>query len=170
MFKKEKCCYCDKNVVYENKEHKRKLKEGTKFFCSSSCAAIYGNKIKHQEKYKLLSVEYQVGVRLNALFRAAKKNSSLRNKVFSICLQDITMLWNESKGLCALTGLKMTLTSSNSSYQVSMDRVDSDKGYEVGNIQLVCLGANRLKHTGTNDEALMFIRDMSRNNFRLDIK
>ena len=56
-------------------------------------------------------------------------------------------LIHAQKGLCALTGLPLDLPPSKSDpdMMASPDRIDSDKGYEKDNIQVVCWFANRWK-------------------------
>lgn len=51
------------------------------------------------------------------------------------------------KGLCALTGLPFELPPNATDHDMmaSPDRIDSDLGYEKGNIQVVCWFANRWK-------------------------
>jgi hypothetical protein len=46
---------------------------------------------------------------------------------------------------CALTGITMQRYGSGADFAVSPDRIDSEKGYVRGNIQLVCWFANRWK-------------------------
>ena len=53
-------------------------------------------------------------------------------------------LWNEQRGLCALTGVQMTHKSAGI-YNGSVDRIDSSKGYTVDNIQLVSVIAQTIK-------------------------
>lgn len=59
----------------------------------------------------------------------------------------LELLWQTQKGLCALTGWPMTMELANGVVPTncSIDRVDSKKGYVVGNVQLVCRAANVAK-------------------------
>lgn len=56
-------------------------------------------------------------------------------------------LIHSQKGLCALTGLPLDLPPdiADREMMASPDRIDSDLGYEKGNIQVVCWFANRWK-------------------------
>ncbi|VVT28934.1 conserved hypothetical protein [Roseovarius sp. EC-HK134] len=59
----------------------------------------------------------------------------------------VAELIHAQKGLCALTGLPLDLPPAiaDSDMKASPDRIDSDLGYEKGNIQVVCWFANRWK-------------------------
>jgi len=64
-------------------------------------------------------------------------------------------LWDKQECKCALSGINMTWHrgGGNTDYACSIDRKDSDKGYVVGNIQLVCRTVNFMKST-LNDAQL----------------
>jgi hypothetical protein len=53
-------------------------------------------------------------------------------------------LWEKQKGLCALTGIPMTYKfyEGRVNTNLSVDRIDSAKGYSKDNVQLVCMAAN----------------------------
>lgn len=56
-------------------------------------------------------------------------------------------LWNTQKGLCNISKLPMTFIFNNKhgKYNISIDRIDSTKGYTKDNTQLVCDIVNRMK-------------------------
>jgi hypothetical protein len=73
---------------------------------------------------------------------------------FNITIEDIKQLYTKQKGLCALSGLTLTYNALPKEKQeehiinycnISVDRIDSTKGYEKDNIQLVCAIVNRMK-------------------------
>lgn len=69
-------------------------------------------------------------------------------------------LWNQQSGKCALTGLPM-VHQFGSPRSASIDRIDSSKGHIKGNVQIICLAINRMKHTLTNEQVLSFLREVS---------
>lgn len=79
-------------------------------------------------------------------------------------------LWTEQEGKCALSGIEMTSTifSGRTPTNMSVDRIDSNKGYIKGNIQLVCMAANQMKSDLTQNELLYFctkiLQNESKNN------
>lgn len=53
-------------------------------------------------------------------------------------------LWDQQNGLCAYSGLPLSIEA-NHPHVVSLDRVDSSKGYVKGNLQLVSWMVNKMK-------------------------
>lgn len=64
-------------------------------------------------------------------------------------------LWHIQEGRCTLTKKKMT-HKFNCLFSVSVDRIDSEKGYIQGNVQLLCQGINYAKNKYSNQEFLTF--------------
>jgi len=53
-------------------------------------------------------------------------------------------IWTDQNGRCALSGLPLSIEV-NHPHGVSLDRIDSNKGYERGNLQLLSFTVNRMK-------------------------
>lgn len=74
----------------------------------------------------------------------------------TLSLEYILKLFEEQKGLCALSGKEMTFIKIPNSEKVhtnlSIDRIDSSLPYVEGNIQLVCAVTNVMKTTLTMSE------------------
>lgn len=91
------------------------------------------------------------------------KTRALKKKIdFNLTKEFLMHLWNTQKGKCALTGLDMTYKIDNgrSHTNVSIDRIDSDKGYTIDNIQLVCMAVNQMKSDLTNEELMYFCNNI----------
>jgi hypothetical protein len=69
----------------------------------------------------------------------------------------------ECNGLCQKTGVPLTMTP-NHPFCVSIDRIDSNKGYEPGNIQVVCQMFNYAKH---DFDEIEFFDDMCKSRLKL---
>lgn len=71
-----------------------------------------------------------------------------------VSLDALETLWFAQQGKCALTGWPMTMELGNGVVQTncSIDRIDSNKGYVVGNVQLVCRIANVAKSSLTTSD------------------
>ena len=67
-------------------------------------------------------------------------------------------LYDKQKGKCALSNIKMTFIKKLDGIKIhtnlSIDRIDSTRGYEIGNIQLVCAVVNIMKTTLSTDELI----------------
>ena len=88
---------------------------------------------------------------LNKIFKtrllAAKKRANKKGLDFDIDLDFMYYLLNKQKGLCNISKLPMTFYFKNNhrKYNLSVDRIDSTRGYTKDNVQLVCDVVNRMK-------------------------
>ena len=65
----------------------------------------------------------------------------------------VSELLVQQDGRCALSGmLQCTMTQRNLDLWASLDRIDSDRHYEKGNLQVVCRFLNQWKQSMANDE------------------
>lgn len=112
---------------------------------------------------------------INKLFQDIKGNTKNKAKDIDIqiTIQDIKDLYKKQDGKCAMTGIKMTYTTQHdgkssqhikNKWNISVDRIDSNKGYTVDNIQLVCAIINRMKMDFSNDEFISLCDALASNN------
>lgn len=59
-------------------------------------------------------------------------------------------LWDKQNGLCAYSGLPLSLEAHHP-HTISLDRIDSNKGYVRGNLQLVSWSVNKMKQDLSED-------------------
>lgn len=110
--------------------------------CKKCYKEIYGKNRKQIEEANTLNEILKI--RLHDVKVRAKKKNLFTN----LTLQYLKELWNKQDGKCALTGFPMTYYLYNGKrnpYNISIDRINPNKGYEIGNIQLVCSMANMMK-------------------------
>ena len=114
---------------------------------SKKCSSDLGDLHKKKNLEHLLSNR----------FRSIVKRAKQRNLECNITEAYLEELWYKQKGICALSGIKMTYSSQRRiPTSVSVDRIDSTKGYIKGNLQLVCYICNQMKSNLTLDELLNF--------------
>lgn len=103
---------------------------------------------------------------LKELLSAAKIRSIKKNIEFTISIEVLKQLWEKQLGKCAISGVDMTHTILSGRIQtnVSIDRIDSTKGYSVDNIQLVCVSVNVMKGTMNLSELKHFCKLIIENN------
>lgn len=97
---------------------------------------LLNNQLK--DVYELLDHRY-----LGLVERAKKRGLAVNiNKEY------LHELWDAQNGKCAISGIDMTYISNCGRIptNVSVDRIDSSKGYIKGNIQLVCMAVNQMKN------------------------
>jgi len=101
----------------------------------------------------------------------AKKLSNIRSRIarqkkrgkiidIDIKVDFLVDLHKKQKGYCAITKHKMTIKL-NCLYSISVDRIDSSKGYTKDNIQLVCQAMNFAKNAFANEDILKFWNERS---------
>lgn len=69
-------------------------------------------------------------------------------------IDKLMALYEAQGGRCAVTGLKLTHKKGNGRCwtNASIDRIENTKGYEPGNVRLVCVAVNLIRHEMTDDE------------------
>lgn len=92
------------------------------------CAVCYGTK-------KMLS---------DASYRAARDGLE-----FSLVFSDITI-----PALCPMLGCPLSFNVGSSDVSPSLDRIDSDRGYTIDNVQVLSTRANHLKRDATLSELI----------------
>jgi hypothetical protein len=82
------------------------------------------------------------------VFNHWKTCAKRRGIVFAVTIDDLDTLFRKQNGHCALTGFKIGFgpkTNSAHSRTASLDRIDSRKGYELGNVWWVHKDINIMK-------------------------
>lgn len=132
-----------------NQSVKRKIQV---HFCSRKCQGGWHSKSKRDE-YSPFRI----------LHTNSKRSSKTRGHTFHLTVQDIRDLWMAQQGLCKYSNIPMELVASSRCskfipQQASLDRIDSNKGYEKGNIQLICLFLNYGKNKFSDEQVKDFLK------------
>lgn len=163
------CFNCGNTFKKDSSEIRRNAKLGRENFCSRKCSAniniknlgeYVGNpdNSKHLKGYSNNRVDEYTGLRehLNRV-----KNGG-RGKEYNITLEDLKIQWEAQDGICPYTGVALIqprdMNGESLIYMASLDRVDSDLGYVVGNIQFISASANFAKNKLTHTEMIEFCR------------
>jgi hypothetical protein len=89
------------------------------------------------------------------MWRAAKERAKQRNLDFNITPEYLRSIWPD---VCPILGIplhtnkRMGKGAKNLFDSRSLDRIDSAKGYVVGNVAIISYKANVIKNNGTADE------------------
>jgi hypothetical protein len=73
--------------------------------------------------------------------------ASYRNIDWNITIDDGVELFQKQNGKCALTGLELTCSGDFSDITASLDRINNNIGYTIGNIQFVHKDINMMRGT-----------------------
>lgn len=95
-----------------------------------------------------------------------------KNLSFKITEDDIKDLYIKQEGQCSISGIKMTYIGYQgadhtkiNNWNISVDRINSSKGYTKDNIQLICVIINRMKTDLTSSELLLLCDNVNKINF-----
>lgn len=127
-----KCCGKNSKIYLEGKmvPHPEKL--------------VAGNRLDYLSPFKMYVIT--ATRRSSGGYQCQNEDKALELGVCGITAEYLKELWDNQKGLCALTGLKMellptTLAWNNAKinpWRASLDRIDRFKGYIPGNVRFVC--------------------------------
>jgi hypothetical protein len=99
--------------------------------------------------------------RWHGLKDRAKKNGLIVDFTWEFLLD----IWNNQNGVCAISKIPMTFEMNNGriNTNVSVDRINSSKGYLQDNIQLVCMAVNQMKNDLEINELIYFCKQIIKN-------
>lgn len=99
------------------------------------------------------AAKYRKDNRVKYLYNLAKRRALKKGQEFTISLFDLP----EVNSHCPLLGIKFDNWSPNQGHHISIDRIDSSKGYIPGNVWFISHRANMLKNNATVDEMLCLV-------------
>jgi len=136
----------------ESKNHSRRP------FCLS-CEKIKRNNNYHNKKQEHISkvVEYRLQNWELKMLWQAKSSASQKGLSFDLEVSDIVIPEN-----CKYLGIPLTRQLGNGVTwsNASLDRIDSDKGYIKGNVEVISRQANSMKNMASKEELLTFARNV----------
>ena len=80
---------------------------------------------------------------------------------FDITIDDVLKVYLDQGKVCSLSGIPIGWTMVEKSHNISIDRIDSNKGYHLDNIQLVYPKINMMKFTYSQDEFIDMCKRVS---------
>ena len=141
---------------------------------SEKCSTIHRDQKIGTEGWKkihsYLIIDDSIFVHFVCLARHKCQQKKKKKKDFDLTTEYLKEIWNLQKGICPYTGIKMKLPKCGKDWdhtftmdKMSLDRIDSDKGYIKGNVQFVCLGINYAKNKWSDSDMKLFIEKIRTN-------
>jgi len=119
------------------------------------CENFRKNKTTHR-RMKNASLEKNI----KYVMRGAVTRANNKNMLFDIDVLYLTELFHSQNGLCKYSSRKMSFEVS-SPNRLSIDRIDSNKGYIKGNVVWCCWVANNIKQDLSNQQFSDWISDIN---------
>jgi len=99
-------------------------------------------------------------------FSYYKKAAKKRGKNFDVTIEYLWDVYNKQDRKCPYTNINLVISPKNSEFRTpenaSLDRIDSSKGYIVGNVQWVYKFVNVMKHELSHNEFIEICNLISR--------
>ena len=132
------CTGCNNKFEKSLKNYKQNIKRNGKNICQGCKDRI--------KKERMETTNF------SRLYTETVSSAKKKNFENNICKEYLEQLYIIQKGRCAISGVPLkpfVVGIKNEPDTVSVDRIDSDKGYIMGNIQLVCHSWNlgKLRYT-----------------------
>ena len=145
-----KCKICDKEF---------KVTRGVSHTCSLHCR--HQAALNYQLQYRKKSVTNT----LRTIVAGCKSRANRKNLECDITIEFILYLLEKQKGRCAVTNviLEPTAAINRNGYKpntVSVDRIDSLKGYTKDNVRLVTTIYNTAKNMWTDNDVLEMCKEL----------
>ncbi len=114
------------------------------------------------KRYKKHSIESRVERVLKGRLSNCKTRAKKLGYDFNLTEDFLLSLWNKQKGLCAISGIKMTHITGKSKIltNVSVDRINSNLGYTIDNTQLVCSIINIMKNKMSLEDLIFYCKNI----------
>jgi len=156
-----KCNTC--NLVKPLSEYRKYIKKAGRSYDSWAPSCKECSKLVHKKciRKKISTVDQK----LAQLFNNTKQRCIRDDKVFDLTRQFLITLYNKQAGKCYYTGLDLLPINDECNHQIiSIDRVDSNKGYTQDNVVLCCWIINRIKSNLSIEEFIKYCSLVSTNN------
>jgi len=93
-------------------------------------------------------------------FTTLKRNAESRNIDFNITIEYLWNLYITQNKKCSLSGLLIQFGAKRTTTTVSVDRIDSSKGYVEGNVQWVHKKINIMKNVYSQEEFIILCKQV----------
>lgn len=129
------CARCEETKKASDFYKNVKLKDGRSSYCRECASA-------QTKEYRCRTPEDRLAISLNT----SRVSARTKGMEHDLCVEDLVRLWEGQEGRCHYTGIEMAYDGKGAPNSVSVDRIDSEAGYTLGNIVLCCVHVNRMKN------------------------
>lgn len=101
---------------------------------------------------------------LEYILKRTKSSAKSRGLLFDLDIQYLLYLHEKQSGKCALSGMLMEPSTYYNLKTISLDRIDSSRGYLKDNVQLLCWIVNQMKNDLLTSDFIDWCTLISNNN------
>jgi|TARA_R100001480_G_C4647491_1_gene170331 hypothetical protein len=147
---KKTCVTCQRELLQEEYTGKRNV--------CRRCTSFQRNAARNHSPESYLAVVF------------SKLKNARKDMEWELDMDNIKNIWRKQNGKCALSGVFMTWHGGEGKqdFNVSIDRKDPNKGYIIGNVQLVTQRVNTMKHTLGESEFYWWCKNITHNKENAD--
>lgn len=149
----------------------KQYKSLSNFYENSSnikCRNYYSNECKdceskRKKRSRIVSYDNNIEKFFTGLLNGCKGRARRsKNFNFDLTLEQVLDLYEKQNHKCALSGLEMTTIkgSGHLILNASIDRIDPGKDYSISNIRLICNHVNMMRSNLSDEELLMFCKNI----------
>jgi len=131
-----------------------------------SCGCLQGNRKTGKNRHNYDGYEQITG----SIWGKIKRSAERRSKIFSITIEDAWNLFLKQDKKCALSQLPIEMGKGRKMGTASLDRINSNKGYTIDNIQWVHRNVNIIKHSCSQEYFITICRKIVDNESLKDIQ
>ena len=168
------CKFCNEEKNSDKFQQYKSHYTNENLYDSKCYDCKYKEKSENKENKKYTVEDFLKRLLADTKNRNDTKNNKRKDnkfKEFNLTHEYIIELWNKQNGKCAYSGRNMVYNYSKKDYnylnynpeKVSIDRIDSSKGYMKDNIILCCAMANSMKMDLPYEEFKKWISDIHNN-------
>ena len=162
-----KCKISKPNSEFVYSKDKRNTKGRTYTTSCKNCRNLYAKKLRENptESFIKSKREQAKKNKLNTVFLSSKGNAKKRGLEHTITKNYIEEIYSLQNGVCYYTDKPMHTdlrNKDNNKDCVSIDRIDSDKGYIYDNIVLCRWQVNKMKIDLSNAEFLQIVSEINK--------
>jgi len=163
LYKCTKCGEIKPNVEYSRDKNQAKGRGRGYVTQCKKCRNLYSSQENVKQRKKETEPIQRKKHRINLIYWASVTNARRRKLEHNIDINYIKQIFIDQKGLCFYTNKPMLIDireEKDNNNSVSIDRVDSSKGYIRGNIVLCRWIVNRMKNDIDHSTFLELVADI----------
>lgn len=151
----KKCSMCKNWLKLEYFDYSNKAID----LLNNACKSCGANRKRKQY--------YTFDQTLRQTWKRAKSSAKVRNLHFDLLVEDLQKIYLLQNKKCFYSGVEMGFNSGKTN-KISIDRVDSTKGYTVENVVLCCKVINVMKSNLNIEEFIQWVNRIVDNGFKWD--